>query len=325
MDSLTGMDIIRGIHHLPPLLRGAAVTIGNFNGVHLGHQTLLHTLRQWAVELGGVPTLVVTFEPHPQKLLNHGRAPERITGMRGKARWIEKSGVDGLFVLRFTHQLAALSPEQFVRTILVDGLGVRAILVGKNFRFGAGGRGDCAALYAFGQQFGFAVSCQSLLHNDQQAVSSTRIREWVKAGRFAEVATLLGRAFEIEGRVVHGDKRGQTLGFPTANLVLADLLHPPPGVYIVESWLQDQWLPAVANLGRNPTFGDRHLRLEVHLLAACGDLYHKVMRVRFLQRLRDEIPFADHNALRRQIGADVLKAQAFFQMKHQAGHQTEPA
>ncbi|MBF0460498.1 MAG: bifunctional riboflavin kinase/FAD synthetase [Magnetococcales bacterium] len=306
------MYIIRGIHHMPPPLRGAAVTIGNFDGVHLGHQALLQTLRQWAADLGGLPTLVVTFEPHPLKLLQHGEAPERITGMRSKARWIEHSGMDGLLVLRFTHQLAGLSPEQFVRSILVEGLAVRAILVGDNFRFGAGGQGDCTTLQTFGQQCGFAVCCQSLLRDDQQTVSSTRIREGVKAGRFAEVATLLGRDFEIEGRIAHGDGRGQTLGFPTANLALTDLLHPPPGVYIVEGWIRDRWLPAVANVGHNPTFGDHPLRLEVHLLADGGDFYHQVMRVRFLQRLRDERKFVDHHALKRQIEADVQQARDYF-------------
>ncbi|MEO5362125.1 MAG: riboflavin biosynthesis protein RibF [Magnetococcus sp. DMHC-8] len=297
---------------MPSRLRGAVVTIGNFDGVHLGHRALMDTLRQRAVELGDVPTLAITFEPHPLKLLSHGQAPERITGMRGKARWLDDSGVDGLFVLRFTRRLAALSPAQFVREVLVDGLGVRAVLVGTNFRFGAGGQGNCATLTALGTEWGFAVYCQSLLEDGQQVISSTRIRELIKTSRFAEVATLLGRPFEIEGRVIHGHQRGRSLGFPTANLALTDLLHPPLGVYVVESRLQEQWLPAVANLGRNPTFGGTHPQLEVHLLADCGNLYHQVMRVRFLHCLRDERSFADSDALRAQIAVDVQQAQTFF-------------
>lgn len=308
------MDIIRGIKNIPSSLRGAVATIGNFDGVHLGHQALLHSLRQWATELGGVPTLVVTFEPHPQKVLRRGPAPERITGLHGKARWMEHCGMDGLCVLRFTHPLASLSPEAFIRTILVEGLAVRGVLVGKNFRFGTGGQGECTALHTLGQQFGFTVRCQPLLQEIAQTVSSTRIRELVKAGHFAQVVSLLGRPFEVEGRVSHGEKRGQTLGFPTANLALTDILHPPPGVYIVEGWIQDRWLPGVANLGQNPTFGTGHLRLEVHLLAPCGDIYHQVLRVRFLQHLRDEIKFSDSASLRQQIATDVRQAQAFFRL-----------
>lgn len=300
---------------MPPSLRGAAVVIGNFDGVHRGHQALMQALRQWAVALGNLPTLVLTFEPHPQKVLNHTQAPERLTSMRGKARWIEEGGMDGLFVLRFSRQLAACSPEAFMRHILVEGLGVRAVLVGENFRFGAGGQGDCATLLSGGAALGFDVCCQPLLQEGDQVVSSTRVRAALKSGQLAEVEQLLGRAFEIEGRVIHGDQRGRLLGFPTANLLLADLLHPAPGVYIVESYVQGQWLPAVANLGHNPTFGTHALHLEVHILAPCGDLYHQVMRVRFLHRLRDEIRFADGAALRQQIASDVQQSRDFFKQR----------
>ncbi|MEO5338958.1 MAG: riboflavin biosynthesis protein RibF [Magnetococcus sp. MYC-9] len=306
---------------MPPSLRGAAVVIGNFDGVHVGHQSLMQTLRHWAADLGGLPTLVITFEPHPQKRLQRGPVPERITSVRSKARWVAESGVDGLLILRFTRQLAAMPAAEFVREILVDGLAVRAVLVGDNFRFGAGGQGECTLLHALGVQCGFEVCCLSLLEEQQQVVSSTRIRDLVKSGRLAEVAPLLGRTFEMEWRVSHGDKRGQRLGFPTANLALTDRLHPPPGVYVVESRVQDHWLPAVANLGHNPTFGNGSLHLEVHLLVPCGDLYRQVMRVRFLHRLRDEIPFADSDSLRVQIGEDVRQARAFFHSRQRGGSQ----
>ncbi len=308
------MYIIRGIQHLPPHLRGAAVVIGNFDGVHLGHQSLMQSLRQRATELGNLPTLVITFAPHPQKLLNPEQPPERITNIRGKARWIAEQQIDGMLVIHFNRQLANLSPEEFVQQILVDGLGIRAVLVGKNFRFGSCGQGHCSTLANLGQHHGFHVYCQSLLHDpSERTVSSTRIRELVKQCHFSEVIPLLGRPFEIEGRITHGHKRGHSLGFPTANLVLADLLHPPPGVYIVEGQVNQQWLPAVANLGFNPTFGDNRLRLEVHLLAQCGNLYRQLLRVRFLKRIRDEITFANSADLQRQISCDVQEAQRFFQ------------
>lgn len=311
------MYIIRGINNMRPSLRGGVVTIGNFDGVHLGHQSIFQALHSLAAERGGAPTLVLTFKPHPQRLLNPGQAPECITGIRGKIRWIEKSGVDALFVLRFTRALAAYTPEQFVRRILVEGLGVRAVLVGENFCFGAGGKGRFGDLKRFGEQFGFSVHNQSLLQKDHHAVSSTRIRALVKKGQLSEVVQLLGRVFEVEARVVPGHKRGQVLGFPTANLRLTGLLYPPPGVYVVESLIDDRWLPAVANLGHNPTFGHAGLRLEVHILAEHGahfsrDIYRQVLRVRFLHRLRDEMTFSDSTALKQQIAADVLQSQDFF-------------
>ncbi|MEO5350227.1 MAG: bifunctional riboflavin kinase/FAD synthetase [Magnetococcus sp. YQC-3] len=306
------MYIIRSIKNLPPSLRHAVVTIGNFDGIHQGHQSLMRTLRQWATELNNAPTLVVTFEPHPQKVLKRSPTPERITTLHNKARCIAENNMDGLYILRFTQHLASLSPEIFVQTVLVEDLAVRAVLVGENFRFGKGGAGNCTTLHALGKQFGFAVRCQPLLQNNTQTVSSTRIRELVKTRQFNEVATLLGRPFALEGRVVHGEQRGRTLGFPTANLLLADMLHPPPGVYIVEGRIHDQWLPAIANLGHNPTFGAGHLRLEVHLLAPCGDIYHQTLQVRFLQHLRDEKKFSTLSELRQQIANDVRQAQTYF-------------
>lgn len=311
------MHIIRGIQNMLPSLRGGVITIGNFDGVHLGHQTVFDALRQWAADLGGAPTLVLTFEPHPQRLLGTGTAPERVTNLRGKARWIKARGMDALLILRFTRAFASQEPAWFVRHILVEALAIRAVMVGDNFRFGAGGQGTFADLQTFGQQFGFDVRTQPLLQNNDQTVSSTRIRALVKAGHLTEAAKLLGRSFEMEARVTQGQKRGRKLGFPTANVALAGMLHPPPGVYVVEGWVDGHWLPAVANLGHNPTFGKTDLHLEVHILAKQdllfeGILYRQVMRVRFLQRLRDEITFPNSEALKQQIAIDVFQAQTFF-------------
>ena len=324
------MYIIRGINNMVPPLRGGVVTIGNFDGVHLGHQALFQALQQLANGLDNAPTLALSFEPHPRRLLNPEQAPERITSLRSKARWIKKSGINALFILHFTRELSAWQPEMFVRRILVEGLAAQAVMVGENFRFGAGGKGNFADLQALGQQLGFAVYAQPLLHtpaqntqkNDGPAVSSTRIRSFIKNGQFAEAEQLLGHAFEMEARVIQGQQRGQKMGFPTANIALTGMLHPPPGVYVVEGWVQGQWLPAVANLGYNPTFGNADMRLEVHILATRGarfssDLYRQVIRVRFVQRLRDEITFANGDALKQQIAADVLQAQAVFaQRRH---------
>ncbi|MBF0368213.1 MAG: riboflavin biosynthesis protein RibF [Magnetococcales bacterium] len=306
------MYIIRGIGNLPDRFRGGAVTIGNFDGVHLGHQAIFARLRRLAAHHPGAPTLAVTFEPHPLRLLDPSKAPVRITGVRGKSRWMERHGVDAMFILQFNRTLAAMEAERFVRTILADGLDAREVLVGDNFRFGAGGKGHVPLLEELGIGFGFGVHKQSLHQVDGQPVSSTRIRQAVGEGDFATAERLLGRSFEIEGRVGRGQQRGKGLGFPTANLTLSGLLHPPPGVYVVEGRVDGGWLPGVANLGRNPTFGDVGLGLETHLLAPCGNLYRKVLRVRFRKRLRGEVRFSGPQALVEQISKDVAQAQAFF-------------
>lgn len=306
------MYIIRGLKHVPAHFRGAVVTIGNFDGVHRGHQTLFARLQTLARDHGGAPVVAITFEPHPQKVLNPEKAPVRITNVRGKARWMAVHGVDAMFIIRFNHALAALSPEAFVQRYLVEGLGIKAVLIGGNFRFGVRGGGNCPFLDTLGREHGFAVHCQTLFETTGGTVSSTRVRQGVAKGDLSLAERLLGRPFEIEGRVIGGQHRGRGLGFPTANLVLAGLLHPPPGVYIVEGWIDDVWQPAVANIGRNPTFGDEGLHLEVHLLAPCGDIYRRVVRIRFWQRLREEKKFTDIEQLKQQITRDVEEAQRFF-------------
>ncbi|MBF0453930.1 MAG: bifunctional riboflavin kinase/FAD synthetase [Magnetococcales bacterium] len=306
------MYIIRGLKNIPSQYRGAVVTIGNFDGVHRGHQTLFSRLHTLAESQGGAPIMAITFEPHPQRLLNPQQAPVRITGVRGKARWMAEHGVDAMFILRFNQALAGLEPEDFVRQVLVDGLAVRQVLIGGNFRFGAKGAGRCQDLQRLGEQWGFAVECQTLFESQGGTISSTRIRQAVSQGSFDLAKQLLGRPFELEGRVIGGQRRGRGLGFPTANFALNGLLHPPSGVYVVEGWIDGQWLPAVANIGNNPTFGDEGMHLEVHLLAPCGDIYRRVVRIRFLKRLREEVKFQNVEALKAQISRDVQQAKAFF-------------
>ncbi|MBF0623489.1 MAG: bifunctional riboflavin kinase/FAD synthetase [Magnetococcales bacterium] len=306
------MDIIRGIGNLPQRLYGSVITIGNFDGIHLGHQAVFRTLRGLA-DHHGVPAMAVTFEPHPRSLVAPDRAaPPRITGLRGKALWMGRCGVNAMLVLRFTRELAALPPERFVHEFLVSGLGAREVLVGFNFRFGAGGRGTFTLLQELGNRFGFGVHRQDAHRSGSLTISSTRIREFVAAGDFESAERLLGRPFEIDNRVVGGHKRGRGLGFPTANLSLAGRIHPPPGVYVVSARVDDQLLPGVANLGCNPTFGNEGMHLEVHLLADCGDLYRRHLQVRFHRWLREEIRFSGPAALKARIAQDVAEARAYF-------------
>ncbi|MEO5345237.1 MAG: bifunctional riboflavin kinase/FAD synthetase [Magnetococcus sp. YQC-9] len=307
------MNIIRGMHNLPARLRHAVAAIGNFDGVHLGHQALFARLRELANTHSDAPIMAVTFEPHPLSLLDPRRAPPRITALRGKARWMEEAGVDAMFVLHFNRKLAATSPEEFVREILVEGLAVREVVIGENFRFGARGSGSFDDLKCMGEQYGFGVQAHPLIYFEQQPISSTWVRREIESGDFAIAARLLDRPFEIEGRVVAGFQRGRDLGFPTANLTLSGMLHPPIGVYVARACAGGCWLPAVVNIGRNPTFGDTEIHLETHILTSDPmHLYRQVLRVQFLKRLRAEMRFPHVSALRDQIARDVAAARAFF-------------
>ncbi|MBF0142763.1 MAG: riboflavin biosynthesis protein RibF [Magnetococcales bacterium] len=305
------MYIIRGLSNIPGKFRGAAATIGNFDGVHLGHQSLFHELDHLAAP-HGAPVMAITFEPHPMRLVNPAMAPPRITGVRGKSRWMSRFGVDAMFILPFTHLLAALTPRAFVEEILVGGLALKEVLVGTNFHFGCHGSGNFDVLRELGRHFGFGVHQRELLNLDGEVISSTRVREVVHNRDFSLAARLLGHHFEIEGRVGHGHHRGRSLGFPTANLNLNGLLHPPPGVYIVEGRTEEGWLPGVANVGGNPTFGETEPHLEVHFLRPCGNLYRKVMRIRFHEFLREQIAFPSPSELMRQIARDIARAEAMF-------------
>ncbi len=307
------MYIIRGLKNMAPQFLGAVVAIGNFDGVHRGHQALFAKLRSLARAHDSATVMAVTFEPHPLRLLDPKRTPVRVTGLRGKARWMEEQGVDALFILHFNRALASMTPKDFVCEYLVKGLGVREVLVGENFRFGAKGAGSFNDLLLMGQACGFGVHSHPLVYLDDRRVSSTWVRQAVEAADFTLAARLLNRDFEIEGRVIGGHKRGRGLGFPTANMALPGMLYPLSGVYVAEGWVQGDWLPAVVNVGHNPTFGDAETHLEAHLLVPLAeDLYRKVLRIRFLKRLRSEIKFLNVESLKRQITQDVADAKGFF-------------
>ncbi|MBF0284967.1 MAG: riboflavin biosynthesis protein RibF [Magnetococcales bacterium] len=325
------MYIIRGLRNLPDSFRGGVVAVGSFDGVHLGHQALFTTVRAAAREMGG-PTLAMTFEPHPRRLLRPDDAPARITCVRGKARWMEHHGVDGLFIVRFTRELSRMTAEAFVRRYLSSsegGLAAKAVVVGWDFRFGAGGKGDPELLERLGREHGFRVVVEPAARMGEagRVISSTWVREAVQTRDFALAERLMGHPFELEGRVIPGRQRGRSLGFPTANLDLGERLHPPPGVYAVlgrvgEDPLGDEegeWLPGVANLGINPTFGHEGLHLEVHFLAPCETIYRRVLRLRFIAFLREEQRFPDPGALVRQITLDVQIAREILSLERALG------
>jgi riboflavin kinase / FMN adenylyltransferase len=294
--------------------RGAVVAIGNFDGVHRGHQAVIGEAGRLA-RAAGVRHAVLTFEPHPRRVFRPDDPPFRLTPFRAKSRHLEALGVDLLFTLHFDLAFAAKSAEDFIATVLVRNLGIRHAVVGYDFVFGHQRRGTPALLQARGAELHFGVTVVDPAGAAGGAVySSTRIRELLVTGKPREAAALLGRFWEIEGRVERGDARGRTIGFPTANLMLDDYLRPAAGVYAVRAGIEEGgrtlWHDGVANLGRRPTFGGSDLRLEAHLFDFDRDIYGRHLRIAVIEHLRPERKFPGIDALKAQIAADAAQARA---------------
>ncbi|MDA8389291.1 MAG: bifunctional riboflavin kinase/FAD synthetase [Gammaproteobacteria bacterium] len=304
------MECIRGLYNVRPRHRGAVMTIGNFDGLHAGHRHLIGLIRARAQALHA-PSLVMLFEPQPREFFQGAQAPARLMDLGQKLAALRQTGVDYVLALRFNEALARLSATDFIDHILTETLAVRGIVVGDDFRFGAGRAGDFALLQAAGKRQGFAVETASTFLLDGQRVSSTRLRAALAAGDLEAAKRLLGRPYAHCGRVVHGDARGRQIGFPTANLTLPE---PAPlrGVFAVSVMIDGKSHPAIANVGRRPTFGAGRTLLEAHLLDFAGNLYGRTVAVIFLKKLRDELAFASVDALVAQIHRDRDAARAFF-------------
>jgi riboflavin kinase/FMN adenylyltransferase len=306
------MRLIRGLHNLHASDRACVATIGNFDGVHLGHRAVFRRLIDLARAHQAVAT-VITFEPQPMEFFAPAQAPARLTRLREKARIMAEDGIGQLVVLRFDRHLAALDPESFVTRLLVEGLGVRYLLVGDDFRFGHKRAGDFQLLRECGGRFGFDVANLPTVHDGQERISSTRVRAALADADLALAQRLLGRPFFLHGRVAHGDKRGRTLGFPTANLHLHRHSTPVSGVYAVRvHGLGPVARPAVANVGSRPTVAGTDSRLEVHLFDFDQDIYGAHLRVEFCAWLRHEQKFPSLAALQEQIARDSAAARQFF-------------
>ena len=307
------MELIRGRHNLRPHHRGCAVTIGAFDGVHLGHQSVLTHLRQQAVSLK-VPTTVVTFEPLPREYLRPLEAPPRITTLRDKWPLLAEFGVDRVLCLPFNESLRQLSAREFVEEVFVSGLGVRYLAFGDDFRFGNRREGDLDYVRALADEFGYAVAPTPTLELGGDRVSSTRIRAALAEADFELAAQLLGRPFELAGRVLHGQKLGRQLDAPTANIALHRIRSPLQGVYAVRvcgGGLEEA--PGVANVGVKPTIGESlEATLEVHVLEGSPDLYGERLTVRFQHKLRDEQKFPSLDALKAGIAADKANARTWL-------------
>lgn len=304
------MQLVRGSHNLRPAHRGCVATIGNFDGVHLGHQAVFAAMRERARDMG-LPSVVITFEPQPLEFFRPAEAPARLTRLREKLAAIADCGVDRVLLLEFGAHLAGQSAEDFVQDLLVERLDVRHLYVGDDFRFGKGRQGDFELLRRAGQANGFGVeSLHSVIHLDER-VSSTGIRQALAAGDLARAAHWLGRPYTICGRVGHGDKRGRTIGFPTLNVDLHRRVSPVRGVFAVRvGGIDERPLPGVANVGNRPTVdgGDRCL-LEVHLFDFDRQVYGAHVEVEFVARIRDEQKFDSFDQLRQQIQSDAARAR----------------
>jgi riboflavin kinase/FMN adenylyltransferase len=304
------MEIIRGHYNIRAHHCGCVATVGNFDGVHLGHQAVLGHVVDKARALQ-MPGTVITFEPQPLEYFARSRPPPRLTRFSEKMHEFERLQIDRVCVLRFNRRLAQLPAEAFIRDILVDGLGLRYLVVGDDFRFGKDRVGDFAMLEAAGSSQGFEVVNLHTITAGDTRVSSTAIRAALAGGDLERTRLLLGRAYRIRGRVAHGDRRGRTLGFPTANVHLHRKAAPVSGVYAVYLLgVGSEPVAGVANVGRRPTVGgDERILLEVHLFDFARDIYGYKVEVELVSKLREERKFVSFEALREQIWVDVRMAR----------------
>ncbi len=288
--------------------RGGAVSIGNFDGVHRGHAALLAELRRQASAISG-PAVALTFDPHPIELLRPELAPPRLTTTEDRSQLLLMLGADCVLVLRATHELLALHAKEFFAEMVQKRLQARALVEGTNFGFGRGREGDVGTLAELCETAGIGLTVVPPVLLEGNEVSSSRVRAALTTGNVGEAASLLGRPYRLSGLVGTGQRRGQKLGFPTANLEDVRTLIPGDGVYAVRVWHEGKKWPGAANVGPNPTFGENARKVEIHLIGFQGDLYGKPLAIDFLERLRDTLPFKNITELVEQLRHDIDQAR----------------
>ena len=307
------MDII----HFPDDARPARWTqpvlaLGNFDGVHRGHRKILDRVRRVATEHGATP-VVMTFDPHPSRVVRPDKAPALLMTTGQKLRTLEEAGVQGTAIVRFTYELSQWDPEMFVRSVLVDWLRVAEVWVGANFLFGHDRTGNFTMLRTLGARYGFKAEKIDPVRYKEFVVSSTRIRRLISEGRVDEAAALLGHEYALDGTVVTGERRGSQIGFPTANLCTENELFPPDGVYATTARVGEIVYPSITNIGVRPTVAtDGRRTIETHIFDFNRDLYGTALRIGFVQRLRDERAFESIDGLKTQIAADCARARGLF-------------
>jgi len=302
------VELIRGLHNIGTHHHGCVLTIGKFDGVHLGHQAVLKNLLQKAEELN-LPAVVMVFEPQPEELFSAEKAPARLSVLRDKYIALREIGIHRLLCVRFTHAFSAISPETFIHDLLVKKLGVKYLVVGDDFKFGYKRAGDFAMLHEASKTEGFkVVSTQSFKVHDCR-ISSTAIRQALARNDFCVAKEMIGQGFVIRGKVVHGEKNGRTIGFPTANVLLRRHKSPVKGVFAGIVRTAQGEFSAVINIGNRPTLNGHKMQLEAHLFDFNSDLYGQNVEVELLQKIRDEIKFPDFQGLKTQIIKDADKAK----------------
>jgi riboflavin kinase/FMN adenylyltransferase len=313
------MDVIRDSKNIPTGLKGAVVTIGNFDGVHLGHQYIFRHLIAEALRERR-PAVVISFDPHPKMILHPERRPfYLITSLEEKIRHLSNFGIDALILIPFSLDYARTTAEEFILGFLWERLRIRKILIGHDYTFGRGKEGNEAFLTDVGSRLGFEVEVLSAFHVGETTISSTRIRNALLAGEVRYAASLLGRPYNLAGEVISGSHRGVSLGFPTANIRPDKELVPPNGVYAVQVILGGNRHRGVLNIGFNPTFADQKLSIEVHIFDFNENIYGKPLDVLFIERLRNEIRFANPGELIAQIDRDIARVREILQAECSQG------
>jgi riboflavin kinase/FMN adenylyltransferase len=308
------MILLRGSNQLARINQPTIATIGNFDGFHLGHQEIINFVLRKSVQQQA-KSVLICFEPTPKEFFVGLEAPARIYPIRKKIELACNFGFDYFACLHFNEALASTPAVDFVQKILHDSLQVKTLIVGDDFKFGHQRSGDIHLLRSMGETLGFKVEDQNTILHEHKRVSSTLIRQNLAKGKFEHAATLLGRAFTMSGRVFHGDKKGRTIGFPTANILIKRKVSPVKGVFTVSASHNNSTWQGVANVGNRPTVNGQRQQLEVHLFNCQDDLYGKRLDVEFHSKLRDEIKFPSFEALKHQISIDVTKAQQYFSQR----------
>ena len=303
------MELIRGVHNLKPHHRGSVATVGNFDGVHRGHCAVLDQLKAAAVAVE-MPTAVIVFEPQPAEYFSESEPPPRLSSMREKLMLLEAEGIDYVMILRFNESLAAMTASAFVKDVLVDGLGIKQLIIGDDFKFGSARGGDFFALQEFGRQYGFEVRRTLSFLENSLRVSSTEIRQKLVEGDFSGAEKLLGRRYFVAGRVVRGQARAKAMGYPTANLKLNRRRSPLEGIYATYVYgVSSKPLPSVTYVGSRPIIEDPTYVIEAHIFDFDEDIYGEGIRVEFVGKVRDDYPYESFDKLIAQMKVDCEDAR----------------
>ncbi|NQT78844.1 MAG: bifunctional riboflavin kinase/FAD synthetase [Candidatus Aminicenantes bacterium] len=306
------MEVINGFEKLPQISNFSIITIGNFDGIHLGHQKILHFLAEKAKK-HSLLSLILTFSPHPEKILGKKRT-KMIQTLDQRIKELNKYNIKACLIVPFDDNFSSLSSQDFIQQIVLNTLKAKMVIVGENFHFGKNREGDISQLHRLASQFNFQVFSIPSVTIEGKTVSSSLVRSFLREGKIEKVYTLLGRSFEIEGKVIRGKSRGKALGFPTANIETENEI-VPPGVFITTAWLKSKKFLSLTNVGTRPTFNQQETNIESYIINFNKNLYGEKIRINFIKKIRDEIKFKTSEDLSRQIKKDLETTKLYFKLK----------